>query len=39
MINDNPQGGFTVMETLVATAVISLVMIILALSLSSAAGQ
>ena len=38
MMNDNSQGGFTVMETLVALGVASLVMIILALSLSSSAG-
>ncbi|MDR0597727.1 MAG: type II secretion system GspH family protein [Treponema sp.] len=38
MMNDDSQGGFTMMETLVALGVTSLVMIILALSLSSSAG-
>jgi hypothetical protein len=38
MTNDNPQGGFTVVETLVATGAFSLIMLVLALSLSSAAG-
>jgi hypothetical protein len=38
MTNDNSQGGFTLMEALVAVGVVSLVMIILALSLSSCAG-
>jgi hypothetical protein len=38
MMNNNPEGGFTVMETLIAMGVAGLVMIILALSLSSSAG-
>jgi prepilin-type N-terminal cleavage/methylation domain-containing protein len=38
MMNDNPQGGFTLMETLVAMGLVSLIMIILGLSLSSSAG-
>jgi hypothetical protein len=38
MTNDNSQGGFTLMEALVALGTLSLVMIILALSLSSSAG-
>jgi hypothetical protein len=38
MTNDNPQGGFTVLETLAAMGALSLIMIVLALSLSSAAG-
>jgi hypothetical protein len=38
MMSDNPQGGFTMMETLIAMGVVSLIMIILALSLSSSAG-
>jgi prepilin-type N-terminal cleavage/methylation domain-containing protein len=38
MMNDNPQSGFTMMETLIAMGVVSLIMIILALSLSSSAG-
>jgi hypothetical protein len=37
MTHDDPQGGFTVMETLVAMGVASLIMIILALSLASSA--
>jgi prepilin-type N-terminal cleavage/methylation domain-containing protein len=35
---DNSQGGFTLMETLVAMTVVSLIMIILSLALSSSAG-
>jgi hypothetical protein len=38
MANDDSQGGFTVMETLVAMGVVSLIMIILSLFLSSSAG-
>jgi hypothetical protein len=38
MMNDNSQSGFTGMETLIAMGVVSLVMIILALFLSSSAG-
>jgi hypothetical protein len=38
MINNNSQGGFTIMETLIAVGAVSLVMIVLALSLSSSAG-
>ena len=36
-MNDNSQGGFTLMETLIATGTLSLVMIILAIALSSSA--
>jgi hypothetical protein len=38
MMNNNPQGGFTVLETLVAMGALSLIMSVLALSLSSSAG-
>jgi hypothetical protein len=38
MRNDNSQGGFTVMETLIATGALSLSMIVLSLSLHSSAG-
>jgi prepilin-type N-terminal cleavage/methylation domain-containing protein len=38
LMNDNSQGGFTLLETLIAMGVVSLIMIILALSLSSSAG-
>jgi prepilin-type N-terminal cleavage/methylation domain-containing protein len=38
MTNDNAQSGFTLMETLIALGVVSLVMIILSLALSSSAG-
>jgi prepilin-type N-terminal cleavage/methylation domain-containing protein len=38
MMNHNSQGGFTLIESLVAMTVVSLVMIILALSLSSSTG-
>jgi hypothetical protein len=38
MRDDNSQGGFTALETLIALGVVSLVMAILALSLSASAG-